>query len=310
MVGAAVKASGLRERLVLCTKAFLPNERRGEAGNAIRDFFLSSAEESLRRLQTDHVEVFYSHNVSTAEYLNHPGVLEALAKLKKAGKARFIGFSTHANTVAMLKEAARTGVYDVILTTFNYANAGDRETADALAACRGKGIGLVAMKTQCMQAWYKMNLPEGMQKYYEGNILHSALLKWVLKQEAFSAAVPGFTTFPQMEEDAAAGRDPAITPEEKRFLEDRGVKLALQGVCRQCGGCVPTCPKGADVPTLMRAHMYAASYRNFVHARATLREAAPGRGVEACASCGTCTAACVRRVGVGHAVDELRQMFG
>ena len=35
-----------------------------------------------------------------------------------------------------------------------------------------KGVGLIAMKTQCQQDWYKQILPAEAQKYYEGSVMH------------------------------------------------------------------------------------------------------------------------------------------
>jgi hypothetical protein len=58
-----------------------------------------------------------------------------------------------------------------------------------------KGVGLVAMKTQCQQAWYKENLPAELQKFYEGKIMHTALLKWVLRHESIATAVPDSPPF-------------------------------------------------------------------------------------------------------------------
>jgi predicted aldo/keto reductase-like oxidoreductase len=54
-----------------------------------REAFLSIFEGSLSRLQTDYVDILYFHDVSTAEDIDHPGVMEAM---KKAGKGPFQSF--------------------------------------------------------------------------------------------------------------------------------------------------------------------------------------------------------------------------
>ncbi len=115
---------------------------------------------------------------------------------------------------------------------------------------------------RCNQYWYKENLPGDLQRYYEGSIVQTAVLKWVLNHDFITTAVPGYTTYAQMEEDVAAGSSPALTPDEIKFLGDRGVKMAMASYCRQCGTCRTGCPKGVDIPALMRVHMYAACYGN------------------------------------------------
>jgi succinate dehydrogenase/fumarate reductase-like Fe-S protein len=100
-----------------------------------------------------------------------------------------------------------------------------------------------------------------------------------------------------------------FTPDEVKFLVDPGVKLALGGVCRQCGGCSGSCPRGADVPQLVRAHMYAADYGNFSEMRRALDEIPTGRGLANCSACGACTAACVRGVQVARRLEELKAIF-
>ena len=118
------------------------------------------------------------------------------------------------------------------------------------------------MKTQCSQYWYRENVAGSKQSYYEGKIVNSAVLKWALWNDFIMTAIPGYTNFQQMEEDFSVAYDLEYTPEEKKFLEDRDVELSL-GYCRQCQQCLSTCPKGGDISTLMRTHMYAACYTNF-----------------------------------------------
>ncbi len=99
--------------------------------------------------------------------------------------------------------------------------------------------------------------------------MNTALLKWVLRHPFITTAVPGFQTFQELEEDLSVAYNLDYTAEEKKFLEDRNVKLALGGVCAQCYACTADCPRGVDIPLLMRAHMYAACYANFHESRTT-----------------------------------------
>jgi predicted aldo/keto reductase-like oxidoreductase len=308
MVGRVVAELKARDKVVIATKvAIPPDQRRNLSPADLKAAFLRQFEGSLKRLQSDYVDMLYIHDVFEPDDLGRPGFQEALLQAKKDGQARFIGFSTHRNMAALADEAVKMGIYDVILVSFNYAFADWAGLQQSLRAAAEKGIGLIAMKTQCMQDWYKGEMPAEVQARYGGTIVQTAALKWALRHEFIACAVPGFTNFSQLDEDMTVARDLAYTPMEEAFLADRRVKLAMTR-CLQCGRCVSTCPRGADVPTLMRAHMYL-GYPNALQARLTLDGLAEGNGLKVCGECASCAAVCAGNVPVGRRVSDLREIF-
>lgn len=309
MLGKAIRELGVRDQVIIGTKIYIPHNQRDMSPADVKAAYLKIADESLKRLQMEYVDILYSHNVGNLEWLNNPGILEALHMLKQQGKARHIGFTTHENMAVCINDAVRSGLYEVILTAFNYAMAGDEVLLTALQKASLHGIGLIAMKTQCSQYWYREHVPEDSLGFYKGDILHTAVLKWVLRHRFISAAVPGYTTFQQLEEDFSVAYDLEYTPEEKKFLEDRNVTLAMKKYCRQCRQCVDTCPHDVDVPTLMRTHLYAACYSNFYQARDALAEIPAGKGLDACSQCRECTASCAGLVDIQRRLDELKALF-
>ena len=308
MVGNAIKELNVRDKVIIGTKIYIPLQQRNITPDQAKETYLKVADESLQRLQTDHIDILYSHNVSNIEWLNNPGILEALRLLKKQGKTRFIGFTTHQNMAECIRQATKDGYYDVILTAFNYPMGGDKELIDALKNAHAKGIGLIAMKTQCTQYHFRRYVPEDRLQYYKGKMMQTAVLKWVLRNDFITTAIPGYTTFQQMEEDFSVAHDLEYTPEEKQFLEDRNAKFTM-AYCLQCNQCVPTCPRRVDIPTLMRTHMYAACYTNFYQARDALDEIPEGKGLDACISCETCRAYCVNRIDIAKRIDELKAVY-
>ena len=111
-----------------------------------------------------------------------------------------------------------------------------------------------------------------------------------------------------MKEDFSVAGNLDLTKEERSLLEDQNVKVGM-GFCRQCRVCVGSCPKGADIPALMRTHMYAARYSNLRHARATLNEIDAGSGLDACRLCTSCQAACAHAVDIAENIDELKSLY-
>lgn len=93
IIGKFLKENNLREQVFLATKA---NGRMGDGPNdagASRYHMIKACEDSLRRLQTDHIDLYQLHRPPLA----HPQdeTLRAFDDLIRAGKVRYIGCSTH-----------------------------------------------------------------------------------------------------------------------------------------------------------------------------------------------------------------------
>jgi aryl-alcohol dehydrogenase-like predicted oxidoreductase len=129
-----------RDEIVLCTKC-------GEQylnGRSIYDFsaqaILTSVEQSLRRLRTDHVDILLLHSDGNdVEILTQTDALETLSRLKKSGEIGAAGIS--AKTQAGILEAART--LDVVMAPFSQK---DPSLAEALAEVQDRGLGVLAIK--------------------------------------------------------------------------------------------------------------------------------------------------------------------
>jgi hypothetical protein len=106
---------------------------------------------SLKRLQTDHLDMMKIHSVDTPEDVvnitKKGGVLDLFSKMKEEGVTRFIGFSGHANAEA-LKSMVDTGRFDSMLFAMNhYGDNKDNRQGLVIPAARQKGMGIMLMKT-------------------------------------------------------------------------------------------------------------------------------------------------------------------
>ena len=298
MVGQVIKEMGVRDKVVISTKQ--PSRNRPQNTAEAKRKFVEGVEGSLRRLQMDYVDILYHHAVDSEEDARAEGPLEALRTLKKDGKTRFIGISTH-KTVDVLSEATRLGLFDVGLVMLNYTMAHDAAILSTIERAAKSGMGIVAMKTQAggtvrPDAKLPKELPAASQ---------TALLKWVLNHEFVSTAIPGFSTYEHLEQDFSVARNLAYTHEEERFLADRAFTSKAE-FCQQCGECRKDCPRQVDIPVLMRSHMYAVQYRNIGMARDMLASTAPGRGLEACGACKSCLVTCRNTVQIARKIEQLK----
>ena len=110
---------------------------------------IASAEESLRRLRRDHLDVFLGHGIRTLDTLDRfmtDGCYEAMVKLKEQGKVRFLGISELSEadgTHQVLQKAVPTGAFEVVMVTVNFLL---QTAADSvLPLCRQHDVGTVVM---------------------------------------------------------------------------------------------------------------------------------------------------------------------
>jgi hypothetical protein len=114
------------------------------------DGVMRELEESLKRLRTDHIDLYQVHlieSMADLDTLGLPGgALAALRKIKEQKIARFIGFTGHVDAAAMA-EAARRHDFDTMLIALNHyqERRGDLE-GGAIPAAAGRGLGVMIIK--------------------------------------------------------------------------------------------------------------------------------------------------------------------
>jgi predicted aldo/keto reductase-like oxidoreductase len=216
---------------------------------------------SLKRLQMDYVEIFFTHALGKSEEVTDERVINQLKKFKADGKIRHIGFSTHAHKPEMIDAGISAGVYDVILVSYNFKLDNLKETEDAIERAVKAGIGIIAMKTMTGG----VEDAGGKKK-----INAQACLKWAWQNENITTAIPGFTNYDEFDECLAAATNPSLTEPEKEYL----AMLCGQEMlfCQQCGKCTKMCVEHLPIPDMMRAYMYAYGYRNAGLSKETLLE--------------------------------------
>ncbi len=266
MVGKAFE--GRRQKVFIQTKVHARDEKKMRA----------SVERSLRRLRTDYIDVLVWHGHSKTDEVSDPKLFEFMSKMKKEGKIRFSGFSAHSRMAPLLREAAKSNLHDVALVSYNFTHAKDLKEAVALAA--QSGIGIVAMKTQ--SGGYKKEKMGGLNP-------HQAALKYILRDQNVSAAVPGVTTIEQIEQCAAV-MGASLSRNNLNEL-NQYQSFLLGKICTLCGGCLGECPYGVPRGDLLRAVMYHEGYGNDFLARDSLQMIARN-DIERCSECPSCSVIC------------------
>ena len=237
---------------------------------------------SLKRLQMDHVEIFFTHALERREEITDERVVNLLKKFKADGKVKHLGFSTHALKPELIHAGVDAGVYDVILLSYNFKLNNLKETDEAIERGVKAGLGFIAMKTMTGA----VEDAEGKKK-----INARACLKWAWKNENIATIIPGFSNFDELDECLAAAGSPALSPGEKDYLAMLCNKEML--FCQRCGKCGEECAEHLPIPELMRAYMYAYGYKYAGLSRETLLELNLPDAKNLCRSCaGNCRVKC------------------
>ncbi|MDR1779522.1 MAG: aldo/keto reductase [Tannerella sp.] len=228
---------------------------------------------SLQRLQTDHVEIFYTHALENVEQITNERVINLLKKFKADGKIKNIGFSTHALKPELIDAGVQTGVYDVILLSYNFKLNNLKETEEAIERGVKAGVGFVAMKTMTGG----VEDADGKKK-----VNARACLKWAWQNKNITTIIPGFSNFDELDECLAAVKDPQLTEAEKNYLAM--LKSQEMLFCQHCGTCGTQCVEKLPIPDLMHAYMYAYGYKNATLSKETLLSL--NLPANPCSSCG------------------------
>ncbi|HSA96292.1 MAG TPA: aldo/keto reductase [Acidobacteriota bacterium] len=277
-VGQGLK--GLRDKVVITTKHGLNFGQKIEKAALIK-----RVEDSLKRLQTDYIDVAMVHSIEDlTPLLKNEEVLGAYAELKKAGKVRFTGFSSH-NAKVTLKQALETDFPQVVLVIYSHMEG--QAIEPLVKAVRAKGIGTVAMKIFAGNQQGNLKGMVGPKMSYP-----QAAIRWVLANPDFDTCIPTMSSYSHVEEYVAASGQPLDRAAQELVARYR--EKASARYCRvSCTECLSACPGSVAVNDVLRYAMYHEDYGLERMAADHYAELEPDRKPVGCAGCAApCEAAC------------------
>jgi len=144
IIGRWLAQGGRRDRIVLATKAF------GKMGEGVNDRGLSAynirraCEESLRRLQTDHIDLYQMHHIERSTPWEE--IWQAMEQLVREGKVIYVGSSNFAGWDIATAQCAATGRHFMgLVSEQSLYNLGARTVElEVIPACRQYGLGLIS----------------------------------------------------------------------------------------------------------------------------------------------------------------------
>lgn len=230
-----------RDELILSSKAGYEMWEGPYGDGGSRKYILASAEQSLRRMCVDHVDVFYSHRVDDTVPIEE--TIGALDTLVRQGKALYVGISSYSaeRTVEAVAVARSLGTPLVIhQPAYSILN---RWVEDSLTGVlRQEGMGAIAFtplaqglltdkylgdgpvdRAQDRGSLHGMTLTDDQRGQLQsldliarerGQTLAQMAIQWVLRDPVVASALIGASRPAQLDENLAALDGPAFTVEE------------------------------------------------------------------------------------------------
>ena len=289
------------------------------------DEVVPSFEKMLKKLGTDYIDVGMIHYVDSAatwKQVTEGGVAEYARKLKKEGKIRHIGMSSHNPVVAL--EAVKSGLVEVLMFSVNpcYDLLPGDEDVDKLFAeesyekplfnldpvreelyetCQRLGVGITVMKVYGGGDLLTDNSPAGKA------LTPAQCIHYALTRPAVSSVMIGVHSEKELA-DALAYESASDAEKDYASVFATFPKISWKGHCMYCGHCAP-CPKGIDVASVTK-------FLNLSKAQGsvpeTVREHYAALSAKAgdCIACGACEKRCPFGVKVIENMREAKRIFG
>ncbi len=304
---------GRRDEVVITTKT-------GAGRRDDRADLFEALEGSLRRLRTDHVDLYLNHAVNDLGRLRNDEWFEFASRAKQQGKIRFTGMSGHGGKlIECLDAAIDEDLVDAVLVAHNFGQdpafyarftarfdfvAVQPDLPRVLRKARAKGVGVVAMKTLRGAKLNDMRPYEG-----AGATFAQAAFRWVLAGGLVDALVVTMRSPEQIDEYLGASGWTTAHHADAGLLTRYARKTAASQCRYGCDSCAAACPNGVSIPDMLRARMYAEDYELPELAAAALAQ--EGLSADACAGCdGTpCATACPHGLPIPDLTARLPQLM-
>ncbi len=208
--------AGKRDQAIVMTKVC--THGRG------KDVAMRMLEDSLRRLKTDHLDVWQIHEVV---YYNDPdlifapkGVAEALTEAKQQGKVRFVGFTGHKDPAIHLKVLAHGYPFDTVQMPLNCFDATFRSfEQQVVPEANRQGVAVLGMKS----------LGGSGEMITSGAITPEEGLRYAMSLPV-AVTISGIDSLYVLEQNLAIARNfQPMTPDEMTALRERCRNIAADG---------------------------------------------------------------------------------
>jgi predicted aldo/keto reductase-like oxidoreductase len=257
---------------------------------------------SLGALNTDYIDLYEPHDVSTQEkydrLMSADGALKALKEAKSQGRIRHVGFTSH--NWELTKRMIETGEFEAALITYNLA---DHASAEAvIPVAEAHDVGLFVMKV-----FGNGRLLELRPVDEERHPTIEECLRFALANGRLPLILTGVKSPEEIGQNVAIAEETqSLTEAQLAHLRRLGERLG-HGYCYGCEYCIP-CPEGINIPGILR--LLQRSERigwDLPQLRSGYRQF--DRTADDCVDCGECEEKCPQRLPIRELLQQAARRF-
>ena len=204
-------------------------------------------DQRLEALQTDHLDLFFVHALGdehstdqAIEWAKGKAFRQAAEAIRKSGKAKFVGFSTHhKDRDKIIQAAADGGFVDAIMMQHTAWLPKDTALNKAIDACYAKGIGLISMKQIAgpNPGAFLAEVPKHVPDLKERGLKpFQAMLHAIWTDERISTCCVSCRSVEQIRENAEAARTFAPLKQAELDGLHRAFLASRPSLCADCDG--------------------------------------------------------------------------
>jgi aryl-alcohol dehydrogenase-like predicted oxidoreductase len=289
------------------------------------DQFVADLDQRINAAGTDHLDLYFWHAMGDQrEDIDFPKSAEfgkAVEAIKKSGKAKFVGFSSHnARRAEYIQAAAEGGFIDAIMLQYSPFIDKDSPLNKALDAAHKAGIGLISMKQFAGQMGGGRRMPSPVQETIKrlAPVLkerkltaHQGLLHAIWSDERIAASCVTMNNTDQLQQNVAAARQFApLKVSELQQLRDASL-AARPTFCADCDGrCAIAAGTTARLGDLTRFLTYHEHHGYRSEARRQYAELAEAERDWSGADLEAARAACPSRLDFASLLPEADRLLG
>ena len=253
-----------------------------------RESVTECIESSLKRLQTDYIDLWQMHNIRNPEAFEQviapDGSMEAAQEALESGKIRHLGFSTHNLDAAIL--GVKSGFFETVQFPLNFIA---REATEELVnVAKERDVGFI-----------------GMKPFAGGNITDARLAIGYALQFDNVVPDPGIERVEEIEEIVELVEKGIELTDEDHALMDKIKDELGNRFCRQCMYCMP-CPQGVEIWLLTYMKNL---FRLWPHQRVIDVFGKSADTAELCIQCGECETRCPYDLPIRELIQENHEYY-
>lgn len=325
IVGKALQ-EGYREKVHLVSKLPMWSVKT-------EDDFDKFLNEQLKKLQTDHLDIYLFHGLNKARFekLKTLKLIPKMVEAKLDGRIKHFGFSFH-DSLSVFKEIVDFYDWDCCQIQYNYMDVGIQATTEGLKYAYEKGIAVIIMEP--VKGGTLAKPPKEALNIMEKSPVKRKPVDWALQflwnKPEVAVVLSGMSNFQQVEENCDSAEKSGIgtlSPEEVNIVNALAEYFTSNTAvpCTGCGYCMD-CPNGVNIPenfsivnnialshgnslgSIVQRIRFRSKYRKMVKDKTSLKGKPNGKA-SMCINCGVCIEKCPQQIQIPDELAKVVQVM-